>query len=121
LYLCHFSKYTCGGNSVGFESIHELSQIYFDPSQQLTLVDPRIHSPVDFHFCKEFAHQSTSLWFQMSQQGFSIKESHVWTLNNLGSNCTFKFILQELVGEFRQALRLSHENENYFEKFVAFF
>jgi hypothetical protein len=51
---------------------------------------------------------------QMSQQGFSIKESHVWTLNNLGSNCTFKFILQELVGEFRQALRLSHENENYF-------
>jgi hypothetical protein len=28
--------------------------------------------------------------------------------------------LQELVGEFRQALRLSHENENYFEKFVAF-
>jgi hypothetical protein len=28
--------------------------------------------------------------------------------------------LQELVGGFRQALRLSHENENYFEKFVAF-
>lgn len=109
-----------GGNSVGFESTHELSHFYFDPSQWLTLVDPRIHSPLDFYFRKEFAHQSTSLWFQMSQQGFSFKESHVWNLNNLGSNCTFKFILQEFVGEFRQALRLSHENENYFEKFVAF-
>ncbi len=108
------------GNSVGFESTHELSQIYFDPSQPLTLVDPRIHSPLDLHFRKEFAHQSTSLRFQISQQGFSIKESHVWALNNLGSNCTSKFILQELVGEFRQALTLFHENENYFKKFVAF-
>lgn len=115
-----FLSNTCGGNSVGFESTHELSQIYLDPSQPLTLVDPTIYSPMDFHFRKEFAHQSTSLWFQMFQQGFSI-ESHVWTLNKLGSNCTFKFIFQELVGEIRQALRLSCENENYFKKFVSFF